>query len=219
MLHMDFRQRVVIETAALAWQASPMQGVWRKRLARADYESGHATSLVRYDAGSHFKMHEHPGGEEILVLDGVFSDETGDYGPGSYLRNPAGTRHAPFSRDGCTLLVKLHQFAAGDTETVRINTQQTPWLPGHGGLQVMPLHSFEGEHTALVRWPAGEIFQPHRHWGGEEIFVLQGTFCDEHGRYPTATWLRSPHLSQHQPFVEEETIIFVKTGHLPALSQ
>lgn len=215
MLHMNFHQRVVVDTASMPWQASPMPGVWRKRLARAEAESGHATSLVHYDAGSCFSAHEHPGGEEIFVLDGVFSDETGDYGLGSYLRNPPGTRHAPFSRDGCTLFVKLHQFAEADTATVRINTQQTPWLPGQGGLQVMPLHSFAGEHTALVRCPAGEVFKPHRHWGGEEILVLQGTFCDEHGRYPTHCWLRSPHLSQHHPFVDEETIILVKTGHLP----
>ena len=50
---------------------------------------------------------------------------------------------------------------------------------------------------------------------GEEIFVLSGEFCDEHGRYPAGTWIRSPHLSQHHPFVDKETIIWVKTGHLP----
>lgn len=215
MLHMNFAERVVLDTASMPWEPSPMTGVWRKRLEREAAESGHATSIVRYDAGSFFRAHAHPKGEEILVLDGVFSDETGDYGPGSYLRNPPGSSHAPFSRDGCTLFVKLQQFAEGDDATVRINTQQSPWRPGHGGLQVMPLHSFEGQHTALVRWPAGEEFLPHRHWGGEEILVLSGTFCDEHGRYPTFSWLRSPHLSQHQPFVEEETVILVKTGHLP----
>lgn len=215
MLHMNFAERVVIDTHAAPWLASPMPGVWRKPLARAAAEHGHATSIVRYDPGSRFSSHPHPDGEEILVLDGVFSDESGDYGPGSYLRNPAGSSHAPFSQQGCTLFVKLHQFAEGDTTTVRLNTQTTPWLPGHGGLQVMPLHDFAGEHTALVRWPAGERFLPHRHWGGEEILVLSGTFCDEHGRYPTGSWLRSPHLSQHQPFVEEETVILVKTGHLP----
>ena len=63
-------------------------------------------------------------------------------------------------------------------------------------------------------WPAGERFKPHRHYGGEEIFVLSGEFIDEHGRYPKGTWLRSPHLSEHFPYVEQETIIFVKTGHL-----
>lgn len=215
MLHMNFAERVVIDTHAAPWLPSPMPGVWRKPLARAEAERGHATSLVRYDAGSRFSSHAHPGGEEILVLEGVFSDESGDYGPGSYLRNPPGSSHAPFSEQGCTLFVKLHQFAQGDDAVVRINTHTSVWLPGHGGLQVMPLHDFAGEHTALVRWPAGEHFLPHRHWGGEEILVLSGTFCDEHGRYPTGCWLRSPHHSQHQPFVEEDTVILVKTGHLP----
>jgi len=101
--------------------------------------------------------------------------------------------------------------------TVRINTNTQRWLPGHGGLQVMPLHSFETEHVALVKWPAGEVFQPHRHYAGEEILVLSGEFIDEHGRYPKGTWMRSPHASKHTPHVEQETIIYVKTGHLPVL--
>jgi len=66
-----------------------------------------------------------------------------------------------------------------------------------------------------VKWPAGEHFKPHKHFGGEEILVISGTFQDEFGLYPTHTWIRSPHMSEHNPFVEEETIILVKTGHLP----
>jgi len=78
----------------------------------------------------------------------------------------------------------------------------------------MPLHQFETQHTALVKWPAGERFKPHRHFGGEEILVLSGEFKDEHDSYPALTWLRSPHLSEHYPFVDEETVILVKVGHL-----
>lgn len=215
MLNMDFAQRCVVETEKVDWEHSPAAGVQRKKLAREEAERGHATSVVKYEAGASFEEHDHPLGEEIFVLEGVFSDHTGDYGPGTYIRNPPGFKHAPFSKEGCTLFVKLHQFKRGDAEAVRIPTQQTPWLPGQGGLEVMPLHNFEGEHVALVKWPANEIFQPHRHWGGEEIFVLSGTFRDEHGAYPKGTWLRSPHLSQHHPYVEEETVIYVKTGHLP----
>ena len=215
MLNMDFSQRVVVHTREQKWQPSPAAGVERKPLAREEAERGHATSIVRYKPGSSFKRHEHPLGEEILVLEGVFSDETGHYPAGTYLRNPPGTGHAPFSEEGCTLLVKLHQFDPGDTATVRLDTNQAEWLPGIGGLQVMPLHDFEHEHVALVKWPANEVFQPHRHFGGEEILVLTGEFCDEHGRYPEGTWMRSPHLSQHHPFVDQETVIWVKTGHLP----
>ncbi|MGI9947965.1 cupin domain-containing protein [Vibrio hyugaensis] len=215
MLNMDFSQRVVINTAQQDWIASPALGVWRKPLEREAKESGHTTSVVRYEPNSQFSTHPHPYGEEILVLEGVFSDEHGDYPAGTYLRNPPGSQHAPFSKDGCVILVKLNQFDPNDLETVRINTNQTEWLPGIGGLEVMPLHNFEHEHVALVKWPKGEKFQPHRHFGGEEIFVLSGEFNDELGHYPQHTWLRNPHMSEHFPFVDQETIIWVKTGHLP----
>lgn len=76
------------------------------------------------------------------------------------------------------------------------------------------LHDFNGEHVALVHWPAGERFQPHVHMGGEEIYVIRGEFIDEQGRYPAGTWIRNPHLSRHNPYVEQETLIWVKTGHL-----
>ena len=214
---MNFARRIVIATADQSWQASPMTGVERKPLARENVESGHATSIVRYAPGSRFDYHSHPLGEEIFVLEGVFSDENGDYPAGTYLRNPPGSGHAPFSTLGCILFVKLCQFSLDDKETVRINTTSQPWLPGQGGLKVMPLHSFEGQSTALVHWPANEVFAPHRHFGGEEILVLCGTFMDELGEYPRHTWIRSPHMSQHHPFVKEETMILVKTGHLPMI--
>ena len=214
MLNMNFSQKVVIETAGQDWVASPMPGVWRKPLAREDAEQGHATSIVRYDPGSQFSPHDHPKGEEILVLDGVFSDETGDYPAGTYFRNPEGFRHAPFSNEGCLLLVKLHQFQADDTEHIVIDTYSEPFRPGNGNLKVLPLHQHESEQVALVRWPAGEHFQAHTHFGGEEIYVISGEFIDEYGRYPQGTWIRSPHLSKHFPLVEQETLIWVKVGHL-----
>ena len=116
----------------------------------------------------------------------------------------------------------LHGFTSDEDPSVSpplwshvvVDTKTTPWQPGHGGLEVMPLHSHIGEHVALVHWPANEKFQRHTHVGGEEIFVISGEFIDEHGRYPAGTWIRSPHMSAHNPWVEEETLIWVKTGHL-----
>jgi anti-sigma factor ChrR (cupin superfamily) len=192
-----------------------MPGVWRKPLAREEAECGHATSIVRYDPGARFRQHDHPGGEEILVLEGVFSDETGDYPAGTYFRNPVGFRHAPFSEEGCVLLVKLHQFREGDDARVVIDTRRAPFRDGQGRLQVLPLHEYREEQVALVRWPAGERFQHHRHVGGEEIYVISGELRDENGRYPAGTWLRSPHMSEHLPHVEEDTLTWVKVGHLP----
>jgi anti-sigma factor ChrR (cupin superfamily) len=215
MLNMDFQERLVIDTQAANWVQSPSKGVKRKPLEREAKESGHTTSIVEYAPGSKFDTHPHPLGEEILVLEGVFSDENGDYPAGTYLRNPPGSSHAPFSRNGCVILVKLNQFNADDRLEVRIDTKEQPWLDGLGNLKVMPLHDFEHEHVALVKWPKGERFQAHRHFGGEEIFVVSGEFIDEQGRYPKGHWIRSPHMSAHTPYVEQETIIWVKTGHLP----
>lgn len=212
--NLDLSVNLSIETESIEWIESPSKMVLRKPLEREQAESGHVTSIVQYLPGASFKAHSHPLGEEIYVIDGIFSDENGDYPAGSYLRNPPGSFHSPFSKDGCILFVKLNQFNPHDLTSVNINTNENSWRLGHGNLKVLPLHNFETTNTALVKWPDGEKFLPHKHFGGEEILVLKGTFKDEHGEYPKGTWIRSPHLSEHNPFVDEETVILVKTGHL-----
>jgi anti-sigma factor ChrR (cupin superfamily) len=107
-----------------------------------------------------------------------------------------------------------------DTQRIVIETRTTEWLPGLiDGLSVMPLSEFQGEHTALVRWQPETYFQAHRHFGGEEILVLEGTFQDEYGDYPSGTWLRSPHMSAHQPYSKTGCTILVKVGHLDIPAQ
>ena len=218
-INADFDRRVVVAApSADTWTPSPEQGVLRHRLDRIGGEVARATSIVRYAPGSRFARHTHGGGEEFLVLEGVFSDEQGDYPAGTYVRNPPGSSHAPFSREGCTLFVKLWQFTAGDEASVRIETRSAAWQPGLvEGLSVMPLHEFDGISTALVRWAPATRFQQHTHPGGEEILVLEGLFRDEHGEYPAGTWLRNPRWSRHAPFTGPEgALIYVKVGHLGA---
>ena len=187
-------------------------------LDRAGEEVARATSIVRYAAGSGYSAHTHNGGEEILVLAGVFSDEHGDYPAGTYLRNPPGTSHKPFSADGCTLLVKLWQFAEDDTTQLALTTDNANWQQGMvPGLTVLPLHEHNGVSTALVRWAPNTQFNQHTHVGGEEILVLEGLFCDEFGEYPAGSWLRNPRYSKHSPFtLEQGALIYVKVGHLGA---
>lgn len=219
LLNMDFKQRAKVLFSEYQWIESPSEGVMRMPLEKEAEESGHTTSVVRFVPGASFPAHSHPLGEEIYVIEGVFSDEFGDYPAGTYIRNPPNSRHTPFTKEGCTLFVKLDQFNPKDMGQVVIRPDQQNWLPGQGGLTVLPLHEFETQNTALVHWPANEHFHPHQHWGGEEIFVLGGEFCDEHGTYEAGSWLRSPHQSRHTPFVKIETLIFVKTGHLFGLSK
>ena len=213
-LNMDLSKKVVMETEKMDWIDSPESGVKRRPLEREFEESGRTTSIVEYKPGASFQTHMHPLGEEIFVLEGTFSDENGDYPAGTYLRNPPGSSHAPFSKDGCKIFVKLNAMSPEDNSEIRIHTRTNQWLDGHGNLKVMPLHTFGTENVALVKWPAGEKFIPHTHYGGEEILVLSGEFIDEYASYPIGTWIRSPHLSTHSPLVKEETVILVKTGHL-----
>ena len=211
---MDFAFNVCIRPEQQHWVNSPADGVSRIHLEQEYAESGHTTSFVKFNPGSYFPRHTHPMGEEIYVLEGIFSDENGDYPAGSYIRNPPNSSHKPFTKEGCTLFVKLEQFQPQDLKQVILRPQDQQWRPGIGHLKVLSLHAYESESTALVYWPKNEVFQPHTHWGGEEIIVISGCFIDEHGEYPQGTWLRSAHLSKHFPRVEEETLILVKVGHL-----
>ena len=79
-----------------------MPGVDRMKLDRIGDEVARATSLVRYVSNSSFSPHQHEGGEEIFVLEGVFGDEHGTYPAGSYISNPIGTAHQPVYEEGAT---------------------------------------------------------------------------------------------------------------------
>ena len=214
MLNMDFSERVAIDTAAMDWVASPAPGVWRKPLAREEAERGHATSIVRYDPGASFRGHNHPLGEEILVLDGTFSDETGDFHAGTYFRNPKGFIHAPFSKQGCIILVKLHQMSPEDTTRLAIETDKMEWTAIDRGVRVLILHEFGTERVVMVDLPRGTSGPHHQHPGGEEIYIIKGGFHDEFGSYGPGTWVRMPPNSEHCPVMDEDTLLWVKSGHL-----
>ena len=214
LLNDDYAQRVVLNSHELVWAASPQAGVERRMLERKGGEVAKATSVVRYAPGASFEAHTHDLGEEILVLSGVLSDELGDYPAGTYIMNPPGSNHAPRSELGCELFVKLRHLGPDQQLREVVNTNAAQWLQGMvQGLHVMPLMT-QGMGSTLVRWAPQTYFNPHRHFGGEEIFVVSGVFEDEHGRYPQGSWIRSPHMSLHQPFSKEGCTIFVKTGHL-----
>jgi anti-sigma factor ChrR (cupin superfamily) len=213
-IHADYSKRVVINHHDLPWVKSPESGIERRMLDRIGDEVAKATSIVRYQPGSRFPLHMHELGEEILVLDGVLSDEAGDYPAGTYIMNPPGSAHAPYTENGCTLFVKLRHLGVDQIEREVLDTKSAEWYQGMvSGLTVMPLMR-QGSGSTLVRWAPETYFNPHQHFGGEEIFVVDGVFEDEHGRYPTGSWIRSPHMSMHKPFSKEGCTIFVKTGHL-----
>ena len=217
----DLTKFAHMKTEKMDWQASPSPSVWRKRLEHFgnDAESGHVTSVVRYDPNSAFASHGHPDGEEILVLDGVFSDEYGDYPAGTYLLNPTGFRHAPRSAEGCVLFVKLCQYAGADRPQITIDTNAADWQPTpFEGIEMLPLYSSNvyPESVLLIRSRAGAPSPHHSHPGGEEIFVIEGAIEDEFGRYEKGDWVRYPAGSEHKLHSDTGALLYVKSGHLPA---
>jgi anti-sigma factor ChrR (cupin superfamily) len=215
-LRTDFARREVVPPDGEALWLSPSTGTEHLLLDRSGEPVARETSISRYAPGATLRAHGH-GGQEFLVLAGSVHDDVGDYPAGTYVRHPIGTAFAPCAGpDGAVLFIKRHQFKAADTRRVVIDTRTARWRQGLvPGLTVLPLHEHEPEHVALVRWAPSTRFMPHRHWGGEEILVLDGVFEDEHGRYPKGTWLRSPHQSAHHPFTGPDgALIYVKTGHL-----
>ena len=218
----DLRIRASEQSSQIEWSASPSGKVWRKRLHLVGAaESGQVTSLVRYEAGSEFPAHDHPEGEEILVLDGVFSDEHGDWPAGTYLLNPEGFRHAPFSREGCLLFVKLRQFPGRDREHVVLQTQEIPWANSEDGIQVRPLYQQAGfsDVTRLERWDPKTERGVASYPQGAEIFVLEGEFEDEDGLWKAASWLRLPIGAKHRPRSASGCTLYKKSGGLAYLRQ
>ena len=212
-LHADRTERVVIDTHAATWTASPEPDVYRIMLDRDGAELARATSIVRYAPGARFKEHEHGQGEEILVLDGEFRDEHGIYPAGTYLRNPWGTRHSPFSPQGCLLFVKLRHMPAADRQTVVLEGAFARCaLDGERAACEVVLHATAAERVSLMRWPAGYCDARHDHPHGEEILVLEGDLADEHGCYSAGTWLRQPPGSAHVPFTRGGCLMWMKRG-------
>ncbi len=192
-LNSDFGARAAVHAARLEWTPSPIPGVDRRMLDRIGDEVARATSIVRYAPHSHFSAHTHGGGEEFLVLDGVFQDEHGDYPIGTYVRNPPTSSHTPGSKPGCTIFVKLWQFDPDDRRPVRTDTTALSFTPAIGlpGVELMPLFEDAGECVRLEHWASGAVIETSLP-GGIELLVLDGDFTEGGEEFNRHSWLRLP---------------------------
>jgi len=208
-LNTDFSKRVIVHSDQLEWSASPMPGVDRRMLDRIGGEVARATSIVRYAPGSKFSPHTHTGGEEFIVLDGVFQDEHGDFPAGTYVRNPPTTSHTPGSDEGCTIFVKLWQFDMEDRTQFSVNMAEV----AQSGVAVLHKDAFETVtyHTLL---PGMELARDIP--GGAEILVLDGSLSEGGDQLGKGGWLRLPERARLNAVAGEAGVtIWMKTGHLP----
>lgn len=215
-INADLTKPATVHSEALPWVPSPLPGVERRMLERDGDEVARVTSLVRYAPGSRFDAHTHSGGEEFLVLDGTFSDDYGDFPAGTYVRNPVGSRHQPHSEGGTTILVKLWWMHGDDQDFVRIDTgREELWQATEApGVEVMPLHRFKDETTALYRLAPGAELPGRSLPGGEEIFVLDGALKATEGVSGPGSWNRTPVGQRALLASPSGDRLFVKRGHL-----
>lgn len=216
----DFSKRVVVRYAENDWVASPQPGVDRKMLDRIGAEVARATTIVRFAPDSAFSPHVHDGGEEFIVLDGVFQDEHGDFPAGSYIRNPPTSRHTPSSKPGATILVKLHQFDPDDRTHVRFDTTKSAPVRAadRPGVSVLPLFHDALEDVRIEDWAAGaeiSLDAPK----GLEMFVISGDCQSDGDRLEQWDWLRAPPGGRvNARSGETGTRVWIKSGHLAKVS-
>ncbi len=215
-LNADFSKRVLLHADEIAWQASPMPGVHRRMLDRIGDEVARATSIVRYARGSQFSPHTHDGGEEFLVLDGVFQDEHGDYPAGSYIRNPPTSSHKPGADKGCVIFVKLWQFDPDDRTQVKIDCNKIARITdaNRPGVSITPLFQDDRETVQIETWQPGiEVVTDMP--GGAELLVLEGCFTENGDALRPQSWLRLPVGSQLRAIAGPQGAkLWIKTGHL-----
>ena len=215
-LHADRRVPVIVDAAGLDWVPSPQTGIERRFLEREGREVARATSIVRYAPNTRFPEHVHELGEEYLVLEGVFSDQDGDFGPGTYVRNPPGTRHTPFTRDGCVIFVKLRQMPAADRGLpVTVTRGEAPVATSVAGLTRHPLYAAPSrEQVVFEHLDAGTRWNARVPKGGEEILVLDGALDYGDTACRPLTWLRIPHGHELPMSTRGGCRLWVKRGHL-----
>ncbi|MEM8787267.1 MAG: cupin domain-containing protein [Pseudomonadota bacterium] len=213
-LNADFDARVLLHGDAIPWAASPMAGVDRRMLDRIGDEVARATTIVRYAPDSHFSAHTHTGGEEFIVLEGVFQDEHGDFPAGTYVRNPPTSAHTPGSKDGCVIFVKLWQFDPDDRTPVRVD-MKAGLAPAGEGVAVAVLHEDPRERVSYQEWQAG-CAQSLDLPGGAEILMLDGTLDADGDVLRRHSWLRMPSDARLEARAGAQGAAFwMKTGHLP----
>lgn len=223
-LNANFTQSVFVHNADQHWVPSPMPGVERKPLDRVGEEVARATSIVRYAPKSHFSAHVHSGGEEFVVLEGVFQDEHGDYPAGSYVRNPPQSKHVPGSETGCVIFVKLWQFQAEDRQHVNVmmeNVEATNARSVDGEKSARTviaqrvLFSDQLEEVKHITLPADSDWDCDAN-NGIEVLVLEGSIKHHETTLMRHDWLRLP-ISQTLSVRagSEGAKLWLKSGNLP----
>ena len=99
----------VTRSNELQWNALVEEGVRTEglyvKVLRFDKEQQRPpTFLLKFDPGASNPNHNHPGGEEVYVLEGEVRFGATQLHAGDYLYTPPNATHSVYSRTGCVML-------------------------------------------------------------------------------------------------------------------
>ena len=151
-IHADVSQRLVLHQRSFQFMDLHVSGISWRFPGRTGVQTNWASSSIAYLPDSAFHRQIHDFGEGILVLDGIFCDENGDYKQGCYFKNLPGSTHAPWSGMGSVSFVKFSHLDPADEQQLAFDTRPGQWplrlVPGPA---VLPLSSLGTHNAAVVR--------------------------------------------------------------------
>lgn len=177
-LNMDYSKTIIMNGDSHQWVQSPIDGVIRCQFEREYSESGWATSLVRYAPGTYFSKHLHPGGEQFYVVEGTFSDDTGDYPADTYVQNPKNSSHTPFSKQGTLIFVRLgatDSFIHSQIVVHNFSQQSSPLI-----------HTGRNDYLICNQEHTNNVFIKHN----VELLILRGHIQHQNTCLHPLSWIR-----------------------------
>ena len=231
-LNADKKNSVLVNVdGAAATQAAGQTDVKRTMYERVGGEVARASTKVTFKPNTPFPSHVHDGGEEFVVLSGVWKDKWGNFPKYTYIRNYIGSSHEPsIGEEGCEIFVKLRQMSAKVSELEhwsvdfsRANNESVRLYQGwskneHTDTEYRELFESPYERVYAEYLEPKSVINDKIPKGGQEIFVIDGEFEDALGKHKEHSWARygADGESRERKAGAEGALLYVKEGHRDA---
>jgi len=215
----DANKVAFMDTRTMEWSDTEWQGIQRKVLEFVNHaKMGRETSILKFLPGASLPTTSWDERLDFFVIDGSCSDEHGNYGKHTFVRQPPGTRHTLRSESGCTLYAKWRIPIKNDSTRILIDAQSAKWMEfPHRGADVLHLYpNKDGIETGRIgHVHTNRQLPSHDHSIGEETLVLEGVLKDEYASYEAGTWFRMPCGKPHAPYTQDQRCkMLIREGDL-----
>lgn len=215
-INYDIGKKAVVHGGRKKWQTVAGGKAEILYLDLVDSDKQVATMLMRMSQKAILPQEVLAGGKEVLVLEGHFLDERGEYPTGSYMRFPPGCKQEPYSDAGGLLFIKTWQFSAKDRVQVNIDGfgQSRKLMRSRPGVTVQKLYGDSREDVRIEHWAANHHIEV-RQCNGLEVLVLSGSFHEPSTVYDKLSWVRMPPDEPLKAIVGDKGAkVLIKESHL-----